>query len=256
MGRAKPATPCRLDELTVSVIVPCKNERDNVLPAVARLPKLAGRTEIIFCDDRSTDGTADQVRLAQSQPGPHEVRLVDGPGVCKSRNVWTGFEAATGDILIIMDGDLTVIPEELPAFIEALAAGRGQFANGTRLVHRMEQGAMSGSRYWGNRAFAVLMSWVIRQRVTDTLCGTKAFWAADWPQIKSWIGTWGADDRWGDFEMLFGAARLGLKIVNVPVHYAARTYGESKMTHVWGTGLTFLQLCWGARRKLRSNEPS
>jgi SAM-dependent methyltransferase len=244
-----PAVP--KEELSVSVIIPCKNERGNVEDAVRRIPSLAGRTEIIFCDDQSTDGTADEVRRVQSCYPEKDIRLEYGPGVCKSRNVWTGFDAAKGDVLMILDADLTTIPEELPYFVDVIVSGQAEFVNGSRLVYPVPKGAMNGSNMLGNKFFSVAFTYLLGQRVKDTLCGTKVLWRSDWERIKPLLGSWGTEDRWGDYELLFGAAKLKLKILDLPVHYQERIYGSTKMTKVFRNGLIMLKMCWHGFLKLK-----
>jgi SAM-dependent methyltransferase len=241
---ARPAaTPEDVRNLSVSVIVPCKNEQGNVESAVTRMPQLGGATEIIFCDDKSTDGTADEVRRMQRLYQDRDIRLVDGPSICKAKNVWAGFEAATGDILVILDADLTVMPEELPYFIDVIASGHAEFVNGSRLVYPVPTAAMKQFNFLGNKVFSVLFSYVLGQRIKDTLCGTKVLWRSDWERIRPLVGTWGAVDNWGDYELLFGAARLNLRIVDLPVHYQERIYGITKMTKVLKNGLMMLRMC-------------
>ncbi len=236
---------------TVSVIVPCKNERGNIQGAVERIPEMGGGTEIIFCDDKSTDGTADEVRRVIRDYPARKIRLVDGPGVCKAKNVWTGFDAATGDVLMILDADLTVMPEELPYFYNALVEGKGEFINGTRMVYPMQKEAMRTFNIIGNKFFSVTFSYLLGQTLTDTLCGTKVFWRRDWPGLKALLGSWGIEDRWGDYELIFGAAKLHLKTVEVPVHYLERVYGETKMTKRLTNGLVMLRMCLAAFRKFK-----
>src|SRR5215831_18891218 len=243
--------PVSLEELAVSVVIPCKNEKGNVEDAVRRIPPLAGRMEIIFCDDQSTDGTAEEVRRVQSCYPEKDIRLEHGPGVCKSRNVWTGFDAAKGDVLLILDADLTTIPEELPYFIEVIVSGQAEFVNGSRLVYPVPRGAMNGANMLGNKFFSVAFTYLLGQRVKDTLCGTKVLWRSDWERIKPMLGTWGTEDRWGDYELLFGAARLNLKILDLPVHYQERIYGSTKMTKVFRNGLIMLKMCWHGFLKLK-----
>jgi SAM-dependent methyltransferase len=244
-------TPVPKEELSVSVIVPCKDERGNIEDAVQRIPQLGRRTEIIFCDDQSTDGTADEVLRVQSVYPEKDIHLERGPGVCKSRNVWTGFDAANGDILMILDADLTTIPEELPFFLDVIASGQGEFVNGSRLVYPVPKGAMTTANMLGNKFFSVAFTYLLGQRVKDTLCGTKVLWRSDWERIKPMLGTWGIEDRWGDYELLFGAAKLDLKIVDLPVHYQERIYGSSKMTKVFRNGLVMLRMCWHGFLKLK-----
>jgi hypothetical protein len=243
--------PVLREELSVSVVIPCKNEKGNVEDAVRRIPPLANRTEIIFCDDQSTDGTAEEVLRVQSLYPEKNVRLEHGPGVCKSRNVWTGFDAATGDILMILDADLTTIPEELPYFVDVIVSGQAEFVNGSRLVYPVPKGAMNGANMLGNKFFSVAFTYLLGQRVKDTLCGTKVLWRSDWERIKPMLGGWGTEDRWGDYELLFGAAKLNLKILDLPVHYQERIYGSTKMTKVFRNGLVMLKMCCHGFLKLK-----
>jgi 2-polyprenyl-3-methyl-5-hydroxy-6-metoxy-1,4-benzoquinol methylase len=243
--------PVLPEGLAVSVVIPCKNEKGNVEDAVRRIPSLAGRTELIFCDDQSTDGTAEEVLRVQSRYPEKNIRLEHGPGVCKARNVWTGFDAATGDILMILDADLTTIPEELPYFVDVIVSGQAEFVNGSRLVYPVPKGAMNGANMLGNKFFSVAFTYLLGQRVKDTLCGTKVLWRSDWERIKPMLGRWGTEDRWGDYELLFGAAKLNLKILDLPVHYQERIYGSTKMTKVFRHGLVMLKMCWHGFLKLK-----
>jgi SAM-dependent methyltransferase len=243
--------PVDMDKVGVSVIVPCKDERANIESAVIRTPELGGTTEIIFCDDQSTDGTAEEVHRMQCLYPDRKIRIINGPGICKAKNVWTGFEAATGDILVILDGDLTVMPEELPYFIDAIADGRAELVNGSRLVYPVPRAAMKRFNFVGNKVFSVLFSYVLGQRIKDTLCGTKVLWRSDWERIRPMIGTWGATDYWGDYELLFGAAKLNLRIMDLPVHYQERIHGVTKMTRVFTNGLVMLRMWFCGLHKLR-----
>ena len=249
VARPKPS-PVREEDLSVSVIIPCKNERGNVQSAVERIPSLGYSTEIIFGDDKSTDGTAEEVRRMQRLYPEKNVRLVDGPGICKAENVWRCFDAAKGDILMILDADLTVMPEELRYFLRAIASGQGEFTNGSRLVYPVPRAAMKFTNRIGNKLFGVIFSFLLQQRLKDTLCGTKVLWREDWHRMLPNLGAWGLKDMWGDYELLFGAAKLNLEIVEVPVHYQERVYGVTKMTRVLGNGIRMLGICWCAWRKL------
>jgi glycosyltransferase involved in cell wall biosynthesis len=165
--------------------------------------------------------------------------------------VWTGFENATGDILVILDADLTVMPEELPYFIHAMTRGIAEFVNGSRLVYPVPKMAMKGSNMAGNKVFSAIFSYLIGQRIKDTLCGTKVLWRYDWERIRPMIGSWGTLDRWGDYELLFGAAKLNLRILDQPVHYQERIFGATKMTRVFRNGLIMLLMCVHGFRKLK-----
>ena len=229
-------------DYSVSIVIPCRNEAGNIQQAVERIPALGAHTEIIFCDDKSTDGTADVVREMQKKYPEKDIKLVDGPGICKADNVWTGFDAATGDILMILDADLTVIPEELPYFYDAIANGYGEFINGSRLVYPMHEEAMRLFNIVGNKFFSVMFSYILDNPIKDTLCGTKVMWRDDFKNIKKLRGSWGIKDRWGDYELIFGAAKNHLKIIDLPVHYMERTYGETKMTNRIKNGVIMLRM--------------
>jgi SAM-dependent methyltransferase len=249
VARLMPRPQCEQD-VTVSVVIPCRNEIDNVQPAVERIPSMGRHTEILFCDDKSTDGTADEVRRMQALHPDKDIRLLDGQGICKAENVWTGFRASRGDVLIILDADLTVMPEELPTFFRAIVSGRGDFVNGSRLVYPMQQDAMKSANMVGNKFFGLVFSYLLDQRIKDTLCGTKVLWRKDWLRMERTLGSWGVTDLWGDYELLFGARKLHLEIVEVPVHYQERIHGVTKMTRVFSNGLRMLRICWHAWHRL------
>jgi len=240
----------REEDVSVSVVVPCRNEAGNIQHAVERIPAMGKHTEILFCDDQSTDGTAREIERMQASRPDKRIRLIQGPGRGKAENVWTGFRAARGDVLMILDADLTVMPEELPMFFRALVSSRGDFINGTRLVYPVQERAMKFANMIGNKLFGLLFSFLLDQRIKDTLCGTKVLWRKDWLRMETNLGTWGITDLWGDYELLFGASKLNLEIVEVPVHYQERTHGVTKMTRVLSNGLRMLGICWHAWRRL------
>jgi len=248
---ARPIAPPRAEsDVGVSVIVPCRNEAGNIRHAVERIPEMGRHTEILFCDDKSTDGTAEEVRRMHHLYPEKDIRLIDGPGICKAENVWTGFRAARGDVLMILDADLTVMPEELPFFFRAIIEGHGGFINGSRLVYPMQELAMKFANILGNKFFSQVFSYLLDQRIKDTLCGTKVLWRKDWLCLEPLIGTWGIQDLWGDYELLFGASKLHLDIVEIPVHYQERIHGVTKMTKVFSNGWRMLRICWHAWLRL------
>ncbi len=242
--------PKREEDLTVSVVVPCRNEVGNIRHAVERIPQMGRHTEILFCDDKSNDGTPEEITRMQALYPDKDIRLIHGPNICKAENVWTGFRAARGDVLMILDADLTVMPEELPMFLRALATSRGDFINGSRLVYPMPGLAMKSANLLGNKFFGLLFSFLLDQRLKDTLCGTKVLWRNDWLRMQPHLGSWGIQDRWGDYELLFGAHKLHLEIVEVPVHYQERIHGVTKMTKVFANGWRMLLICWHAWHRL------
>jgi SAM-dependent methyltransferase len=232
------------ESLSVSVVVPCHNERGNVAACARRVPDMGAGTEIIFVDDGSTDGTRAAV-LAAMEEDPR-VRLVAyDTNHGKANAVRAGFDAARNDVLMILDADMTVAPEDLPKFLAPLEAGTADFVNGTRLVYPVEGRAMPTVNFIGNKAFCLLVSLVLRQRVSDTLCGTKALLRRDYESMPL-----PGRDRWGDFDLLFGAAREKLRILEIPIHYHERTAGESKM-NVRAEGPMFLRTCLEGWRMLR-----
>lgn len=230
--------------LSVSVVVPCHNEEGNVAACAARVPDMGAGTEIIFVDDGSTDGTRDAVLGAMAKDP--RIRLVAyDANQGKANAVRAGFDAARNDVLMILDADMSVGPEDLPKFLAPLEGGTAEFVNGTRLVYPVEGRAMPTVNFIGNKAFCLLISWVLRQRVSDTLCGTKALLRRDYDAMPL-----SGNDRWGDFDLLFGAARQKLRILEIPIHYHERASGESKM-NVRRDGALFLRASYAGWRMLR-----
>jgi SAM-dependent methyltransferase len=248
VARLKP----RPRDYTVSVVIPCRNEAANIDPLVARTPDMGLGTEIIFVDGHSTDGTVEKIESAIARaPGGRSIRLLhQGDGVGKADAVHIGFRQAAGDILMILDADVTVQPEDLPKFYLALAEGHGEFANGTRLVYPMDDKSMRLLNLLGNKFFSVLLSWLLGQRVRDTLCGTKVFFRRHYAGIMGIRDTIGRADPFGDFELLFGASQRNLCIVELPVRYRERTYGETKISR-FRNGWQLLRLCFVVWRRFK-----
>ena len=242
---AKPALP------SVSVVIPARNEAGNIAAAVQRLPVLGRSTEVIFVEGHSSDDTWSAIEtLCATYQGPLSLKALRQSGRGKADAVWLGFEAASGEVLVILDADLTVRPEDLPRFIAALAEGRGEFVNGCRLVYPRSHTAMPPLNTAANRFFAGVFGWLLRQRIKDTLCGTKVIWKADYERLKAGRAFFGDFDPFGDFDLLFGASKLNLKIVEVPVRYQERSYGSSNIAHV-KEGLILARMCLVAATKLR-----
>jgi SAM-dependent methyltransferase len=222
----------------VSIVCPCRNERDNVRAAVERTPRMGGATELIFVDGGSTDGTREEIAsVMEDYRGPLELRLVEqGDGRGKGDAVRKGFRAARHDVLMILDADLTVPPEDLPKFYRALVTGKAELVNGVRLVYPMEAQAMRFLNLVGNKFFGLALSWLLEQPIKDSLCGTKVLWRRDYERIAQNRAFFGDFDPFGDFDLLFGAGRLNLKITDLPVRYRDRAYGETKISrfrHGW-----------------------
>ncbi len=240
----------RASKPSVSVVIPTRNEEGNVEPALRRLPDFGAKTEIIFVEGNSQDGTWDEILRQKKAHPDRDIVALQQPGKGKADAVWTAFDAAKGDILMILDGDLTVPPEDLVKFYEALSSGAGEFVNGTRLVYPLEKDAMRFLNYLANHTFARVFSYLLNQRFSDTLCGTKVLTRDNYERLKAGRAYFGDFDPFGDFDLLFGAAKLNLKIVEVPVRYQARAYGETQISR-FRHGLLLLQMVVFAFRKLK-----
>lgn len=240
-----------LNVYSVSVVSPCRNEQGNIEGIVTRIPEMGKWTELILVDDKSTDDTKEEIKRFMKKFPQKRIKLVEGPGINKARAVWAGFAQAEGDILMILDGDLTVLPEELPYFYNAIASQRGEFINGSRMMYQMEKDAMRPFNVVGNKFFSLVFSYLLDRTVKDTLCGTKVFFRKDYKRMQKFFGGWGVEDRWGDYELLFSASRINLKIVDLPVHYVSRTYGETKMKRRLYNASIMLKMCWAAFKKFK-----
>jgi len=253
VARPKPsAAEGRPTSLSCSVVIPCRNERGNVAAAIERVPEMGSHTEIIFVDGASTDGTREEIRAQiDAWKGRRDIRLVlqEAPRG-KGEATWMGFAAARGDVLMILDADLTVAPEDLPKFYRAIAEGKGEFINGTRLVYPMESQAMRTANLIGNRGFSLIFTWLLEQRITDTLCGTKVLRRRDYETIRANRSFFGDFDPFGDFDLLFGAAKANLKIQELPIRYHDRVYGTTKISR-WRHGVLLLKMSAVAFRRLK-----
>jgi 2-polyprenyl-3-methyl-5-hydroxy-6-metoxy-1,4-benzoquinol methylase len=223
-------------EYSVSIIIPCRNERGNIEAAVRRLPAFGSRQEIIFVEGHSSDGTAAEIERVRLAHPNRNIRMLVQEGKGKGDAVRLGFAQATGDVLMILDADLTMPPEDLPKFYHALASGKGEFINGCRLVYPMDDQAMRALNLLGNKFFSMVFSWLLSQRIKDTLCGTKVLFREDYRRIAANRSYFGDFDPFGDFDLLFGASKLNLKILEVPIRYRERAYGETnirRFAHGW-----------------------
>lgn len=214
---------------SLSIIIPCKNEAQNLKGCMEVFPNFDCKTEIIICDDHSTDDSMEIAKKLKPRFDNQEIIVLTGPNQGKAKNVWTGFQAASGDILIILDADFTVPSYELPKFYQLLADQKTDFINGSRLTKNLSPSVMPTFNQIGNRFFAIVFSVLLKQRFTDVLCGTKALWRDDFQKMFPTFDRWWAHDKWGDFELILGSYCHGLKITEIPVDYLAREHGESKM---------------------------
>lgn len=234
----------------VSVIVPARNERGNIENILSRTPEMGSGTEIVFVEGHSSDDTYAAIEAAISRHPERRIQLMRQGGKGKSDAVRMGFAAASGDVLMILDADLTVPPEDLPRFYDALTSGKADFVNGVRLVYPMEEEAMRFFNLIGNKFFSLAFSWLLGQPVKDTLCGTKVLWKKDYRRIAANRSYFGEFDPFGDFDLLFGASVLNYKIIDLPIRYRARSYGSTNIER-WKHGWVLLRMVMFAARKIK-----
>ena len=249
VARSSRITP--MDNPSATVVIPCRNEKGNMQPAVDRVPAFCDDIEILFVEGGSSDGTWEEIqRVIEARPDL-DIKALKQPGKGKGDAVRAGFDAARGDILMIQDADLTAPPEDLPKFYNALVDRRGDFINGTRLIYPMESEAMRFLNLVANNLFSLTFTWLLNQRFTDTLCGTKVLTAAHYRKIAENRAYFGEFDPFGDFDLILGAARLNLKVQEIPVRYRAREYGSTQISR-FRHGLMLIRMTIFAFLKLKA----
>lgn len=247
---ARPAPQPAEKKPSVSVVVAARNEEGNIRNIFERVPVMGSKTELIFVEGHSKDKTYETIEKEMPLHPRTSNLLLRQPGIGKADAIRRGFEQATGDILMILDADLTVPPEDLPRFYEAIVSGRGEFINGVRLVYPMEKEAMRTLNFIGNKFFSMAFSWLMGQSIKDTLCGTKVLWRKDYEKISANRSYFGDFDPFGDFDLIFGAAKLNLKIVDLPIRYRERTYGTTNISR-WKHGVLLLRMVAFAARRIK-----
>ncbi|HEY0551296.1 MAG TPA: glycosyltransferase, partial [Verrucomicrobiae bacterium] len=233
-----------------TVVIPARNEAGNIEDAVKRVPEMGRGTEIIFIEGGSKDNTWEEIqRVAKAYPN-RDIKMMKQQSKGKGGAVREAFATATGDILFILDADLTMPPEELPKFYEAARSGTADFINGVRLVYPMEDEAMQFLNMIANKCFGITFSWLLGQSIKDTLCGTKVLFRSQYELIARNRSYFGDFDPFGDFDLLFGAAKLNLRIIDLPIRYRARTYGETNISR-WKHGWLLLRMTVFAAKRLK-----
>jgi len=236
---------------SVSIVVPARNESGNIENAILRMPKFGKHQEIIFIEGNSTDDTWEQIQRVKEKYGStYDIKIGRQDGKGKNDAVKKGFSMATCDIYMILDADLTVPPEDLPKFYNAIATGKGGFINGSRLVYQMEKQAMRFLNLLGNKFFSIAFTWLLDQPFKDTLCGTKVIFKKDYENLELNRKFFGDFDPFGDYDLIFGAFKLNLKIVEIPIRYRERTYGETNISR-FKHGLILLRMCAFAAKKIK-----
>ncbi|KAF0109683.1 MAG: glycosyl transferase family protein [Chloroflexi bacterium] len=250
VARLQPAHKLSHKPPLVSVIVPARNEEGNIENIFNRMPEMGAGTEIVFVEGHSTDNTFSAIQQGMKRRPKQRCISLQQTGKGKGDAVRLGFTQATGDVLMILDADLTVPPEDLPRFYEGLVSGNGDFINGVRLVYPMEDEAMRFFNLIGNKFFSLAFSWLLGQPIKDTLCGTKVLWKKDYERIAANRHVFGNFDPFGDFDLLFGAARLNFKIIDLPIRYRARTYGTTNIQR-WKHGWLLLRMVLFAAKRIK-----
>jgi hypothetical protein len=238
------------DEYSVSIVIPARNEEGNIENAILRIPEFGRHQEFIFVEGNSKDKTMEAMLQVKEKYPDHDIKVLKQTGKGKGNAVRDGFDAASGDILMILDADLTTPPEDLPKFYEAIAHNHGEFINGCRLVYPMEKQAMRFLNLLGNKFFGWLFTFLLGQRLKDTLCGTKVLFRKDYLLIKANRNYFGDFDPFGDFDLLFGASKLNMKMVEVIVRYREREYGTTQISR-FKHGWLLLKMCFFAALKLK-----
>jgi len=249
VARPKPAVPPDR-HYHCSVVIPARNEAGNIEDAVRRTPEMGLGTEIIFIEGHSQDNTWEEIQRVQAQHPNRRIRSMKQQSKGKGGAVREAFAVAQGDLLFILDADLTMPPEQLPKFYETARSGTADFVNGVRLVYPMENEAMQFANMVANHGFGLAFSWLFGQRIKDTLCGTKVLFRNDYESIVRNRAYFGDFDPFGDFDLLFGAAKLNLRIVDLPIRYAARTYGSTNIQR-WRHGVLLLRMVLFAATRLK-----
>jgi SAM-dependent methyltransferase len=247
---ARPLLNLSLNHPSTTVLIPCRNEEGNVENAIKRIPDFCDDIEIMFVEGGSKDNTLKEINRVIDAYPDKDIKVFKQEGTGKGDAVRKGFSHARGDILMILDADLTVPPEDLPKFYNAIASGKGEYINGTRLIYPMEQEAMRYLNYIGNRVFALLFTWLLNQRITDTLCGTKVLTKKSYDEIANNRDYFGEFDPFGDFDLIFGAMKNNLKCVEVPIRYRAREYGETQIDR-FKHGILLFKMVWFAYKKMK-----
>ncbi len=239
------------EKYSVSIVIPARNESGNIENALKRIPAFGKWQEVIFIEGHSTDDTWEKIKDVKERfSSSHRIKAAQQEGKGKNDAVRKGFSMAEGDILMILDADLTVPPEDLPKFYNVIAGNQGDFVNGCRLVYQMEKQAMDFINMLGNKFFSLLFSWLLDQPLKDTLCGTKVILKKDYLKMEVNRSYFGNFDPFGDFDLIFGAHKLNLRIVELPIRYKERTYGNTNISR-FKHGLLLIRMCFFAMRKIK-----
>lgn len=250
-ARLSPALSYPNDHFSTSVIIPARNESGNIENAIKRMPQFGKHLELIFVEGNSTDDTWETIQKVQEKyKEQFDIKIARQDGKGKGDAVRKGYSIASGDILMILDADLTVPPEDLPKFYNAIIERKGEFINGSRLVYPMDANAMRPLNILGNKFFSNAFSWILEQPIKDTLCGTKVMLRKDYLKLAENRKFFGEFDPFGDFDLIFGAYKLNLKIIDLPITYRERTYGDTNISR-FKHGFILLRMMFFAISKIK-----
>lgn len=250
IARKRPSEEEKKAKPVVSVVIPARNEAGNIEEIIRRTPEMGGGTELLFVEGNSSDNTYEVIEKTIAAHSERRCKLFKQTGKGKGDAVRLGFQNASGNIFMILDADMTVPPEDLPRFYDAIASGEGEFINGVRLVYPMEKQAMRYLNLVGNKFFSLAFSWLLGQPIKDTLCGTKVLSRQDYDKIAKNRSYFGDFDPFGDFDLLFGASKQNMKIVEIPIRYAERKYGITNIDR-WRHGWLLLKMTIYAMKKIK-----
>ena len=251
---------------SLAVLVPCYNEAGSIAACVEQLLEQEGINTFLLIDDGSQDGSSAICAALAARHAPRVEVLLLPQNVGKNAAIRAGAAAVSEEFLIVLDADMTVAPASIRSVLEALAGGYAGgftasmerdrpgggalapgpelransrvFVYGSRLHGNMTRGAMSLAHRLGNRFFAAWVSLLLNREVSDVLCGLKALPKDVLSNMPS------SACRWGDFDLFFAAADAGLRFLEIPVAFAPRRAGHSKM-RAFSAGLYFAYLCAG-----------
>ncbi len=249
VGRSLHVTDDKLE--SCSIVIPCRNEKGNIEDAIKRIPELCKKMEIIYIEGHSQDGTFEEIKRVKDKYHNKNIVILQQDGKGKADAVYKAFDHASGDVLLILDADLTMPPEELNKFWDAISSGKGEYINGSRLVYPMDKDAMRFLNLIANQMFSIIFSWLLNQRYTDTLCGTKVLRRSDYIRIKNNQDYFGDFDPFGDFDLIFGSSKLNLKMIEIPITYRARNYGDTQISR-FRHGFQLLRMVIHGYRKLKA----
>jgi len=250
IARVQPENTLVDEDLSVSIVCAARNEEGHIEEIIERTPMLGRHTELIFVEGNSTDDTYNKIEKEIAKNKNRDIKLFKQPGKGKGDAVRCGFQHASGDVLMILDADMTVPPEDLTRFYNAIASGKGEYINGVRLVYPMEEQAMQFLNVLGNKFFSLAFSWLLGQQIKDCLCGTKVLSRKNYQRIAENRSYFGDFDPFGDFDLIFGAAKINLKSIDLPIRYKQRRYGETNINR-WSHGWLLLKMVFFAARRIK-----